>query len=149
MLGRAPSSTSPSLKSDTSLSSPSLDLSLRSTRDFTPRTGVPLVSLVFRETSEIAKLAVDSRRFAGARVYIITAIGSWKALSCYDSFHTGGHRQAMDVAPAMMKFAVCLFALWLSGCASLARHPIINPSTGTNVWPQATDLHNSMPNVPR
>ena len=43
---------------------------------------------------------------------------------------------------------VLIMALLLTGCA-LVRHPLINPSTGTTQWPQATDLQANIPNVPR
>jgi len=41
-----------------------------------------------------------------------------------------------------MRYAVAVLALLLAGCA-LARHPL------PGAWPQASDLHGTIPNVPR
>lgn len=47
-----------------------------------------------------------------------------------------------------MRLALAILALCLTSCA-LARRPLVNPSTGTTQWPQATDLRSTIPNVPR
>ena len=45
-----------------------------------------------------------------------------------------------------MRYLLAILALWFTGCA-LARHPLLSP-TGQS-WPQASDLHGTIPNVPR